>query len=100
LLTVLLVAAVVIPLFHREPDEMAQQQPTAPRGEPSITTERPAIPRAFASAAPADAEVSLSAWQEPAKPSGDLETVLARFEQTDPALRSLAVARLSRAILE
>ncbi len=99
LLTVLLIG-MSIPLVNRQAGEVAHQPPQAPPSNAAVVFDQPAIPRAFGAPAPADADVSLSAWQQPVAAGDGLAAGLARYEQTDPALRSLAVARLSRSILD
>jgi hypothetical protein len=44
------------------------------------------------------ATVELDAWQSQPSPSASLAAELARFERTDPHLRSLAVGTLNRAV--
>jgi hypothetical protein len=98
-MTVLLVG-LCIPLARQQFSTVAHQPPTVPVTRPSVALDQLVMPQAFAHAAAAAGSMPLDAWQQPVEASDIFEQGLTRFEQADPTLRSLAVANLSRTILE
>src|SRR5262245_34488998 len=99
-LALLLAAAALLPLATQQRRHFVNQTIEVPSNKPgSEASESPRL-QAIAGVAVGPSKIDLDAWQQPADAGQVLEQGLIRFANIDPALRSLAVANLSRCAVD